>query len=223
MNAKRILRFSNPDQSWLGDPLGVPGDERTAVVDGPADAVRTLNLTRHSVAGFRPRASGNRLATSSIRSRSRSAVRTGQAPALVPGGGLFRPLAVNSARAALREDGGVLDRTSLRHRQVSVDIARLDDVPDAGNTVLTLNLFDDVILTGIIQRRTPTFSGGYALSGPVYGIPGGRVTLVVNGSLVAGTVRIPGATYRIRPAAGGSHAIVQIDPSQFSWRCGTEP
>ena len=142
---------------------------------------------------------------------------------LVPGGGLFRPLAVSSARAAFRGDGGVLDQATLRHRQVSVDIGRLDGVPDGENTALTLNLFEDVILTGIIQQRTPTYSGGYALSGPLYGVPGGRVTLVVNGSVVAGTVRIPGATYRIRPTGGSGHAIVRIDPSQLPWRCGTEP
>ena len=217
-----ILRYSNPNQTWLGDPLGVPGDQRGAEVTGPADAARTLNLTRHSVADFRPRASGNRLTISSARSPSRSVARTGQPPAPLPGGGLFRPLAVNSARAALRGDGGALDRATLRHRLVSIDIARLDGVPDGGNSALTLNLFEDVILTGIIRQRTPTYSGGYALSGPVYGVPEGRVTLVVNGSVVAGTVRMPGATYRVRPTGGGGHAIVRIDPSQLPWRCGTE-
>ena len=50
-----ILRFSNPNQSYLGDPLGVPGESRTSAVNGPADAVRTLNITRHSVAAFRAR------------------------------------------------------------------------------------------------------------------------------------------------------------------------
>ncbi|MDE2965548.1 MAG: leucine-rich repeat domain-containing protein [Acidobacteriota bacterium] len=221
-NCEWILRFSNPNQTWLGDPLGAPGDQRTAAEDGPADAARTLNLSRHSVADFRPRASQNRLTISSTRSPSRSVATTGQPPAPLPGGGLFRPLAVNAARAALRGDGGALDRATLRHRLVGIDIARLDGVPDGGNAALTLNLFEDVILTGIIRQRTPTYSGGYALSGPVYGVPEGRVTLVVNGSVVAGTVRMPGATYRIRPTGGGGHAIVRIDPSQLPWRCGTE-
>ena len=219
---EEVLRFSNPRQTYRGDPLGVPGDQRTKAVDGPSDAVRTLNLARHSVAAFRPRASNTQSTISSTRSQSRSLVGVRQSSALIPGGGLFRPRAANSARAALRGDGGALDRATLRRRQVSVDIARLNGVRDGGNTALTLNLFDDVILSGIIQRRMPTFSGGYTLSGPLYGILGGRVTLVVNGSVVAGTVQVPGATYRIRPSAEGSHAIVQIEPSQLSWRCGTE-
>ena len=43
----------------------------------------------------------------------------------------------------------------------------------------------------------------------------GTVTLVVNGEVVAGTVRTPAATYRIRPAGGGLHAVSQIDLSRL--------
>ena len=92
---------------------------------------------------------------------------------------------------------------------------------DGGSMALRLNLFDDVVLTGMIDRRTPTYSGGYALSGRLAGVAGGSVTLVVNGSVVAGTVRIPGTTYRIRPAGSGRHAILQVDPSQLPQGCET--
>ena len=216
-----LLRFSNPNQTYLGDPLGVPGDERTSAVDGPADAVRVLNFTRHSVAGFRPGASGNRLTLSSIQSQARPALRSGEAVMPVPRGNLFRAVAPNAGGAASRRTGRVLDRATLRRREVSVDIGRLARVPDGGLTALSLNLFDDVVLTGIFERRAPTYSGGYALSGRLAGVAGGSVTVVVNGSVVAGTVRIPGATFRIRPAGPGRHAIMQIDPSQLPQACGT--
>ena len=52
----RLPRFSNPNQRYPdadGDPLGVPGDEPSDAVDGPADAVRTLDETRHGIANFR--------------------------------------------------------------------------------------------------------------------------------------------------------------------------
>ena len=49
-----ILRFSNPDQTYNGDPLGVPGDHVSASVTGPSDARRALNNTRTAVANFRP-------------------------------------------------------------------------------------------------------------------------------------------------------------------------
>ena len=216
----RIMRFSNPNQTYLGDPLGVPGEERTAAVNGPADAVRTLNLTRHSVASFRTRSSGNQLTVSSTLSQARPMARIGGAvlpPA--PGGSLFRAVAPNVGEAASRRSGGLADRAILRRREVSVDIQRLARLPAGGSTALRLNLFDDVVLTGIIERWTPTYSGGFALSGRLVGVPGGSVTLVVNGSVVAGTVRLPGATYRIRPAGAGRHAIMQVDPSQFLQEC----
>ena len=217
-----IPRFSNSNQTYMGDPLGVPGEDRTADVAGPADAVRALNLTRHSVAAFRPRASGNQLTMSSTLSQARPLVRTGQAAVPTPGGSLFRSIAPNQRETTSQRAGGVLDRATLRRREVSVDIQTLARVADGERTALRLNLFDDLVLMGIIERRTSTYSGGYALSGRLAGVPEGTVTLVVNGSVVAGTVRLPGATFRIRPTGGG-HAIDQIDPSQLTWRCGTEP
>lgn len=41
------------------------------------------------------------------------------------------------------------------------------------------------------------------------------MTLVVNGGVVAGTVRTPSATYRIRPAGNGLHAVSEVDLSRL--------
>ena len=46
-------RFSNPDLSHFGDPLGVPGNAPSTAVTGPADARRRLNETRTAAANFR--------------------------------------------------------------------------------------------------------------------------------------------------------------------------
>ena len=214
----RILRFSNPSHTWLGDPMGAPGDERTRAVDGPADAVRTLNLTRHSVAAFRPRASGNQLTMSSTLS-PRPLVRIGQAAIPAPRGSLFRSIAPNERGTPSQRAGGVLDRATLRRREVSVNFRTLARVADGERTALRLNLFDDLVLMGIIERRTSTYSGGYALSGRLAGVPEGTVTLVVNGRVVAGTVRFPGATYSIRSSGAGRHVVLQVDPSQLPQGC----
>ena len=51
-----LLRFSNPNQRYPdadGDPMGKSGTQNTTAVDGPADAARTLNETRTTVANFR--------------------------------------------------------------------------------------------------------------------------------------------------------------------------
>ena len=81
--------------------------------------------------------------------------------------------------------------------------------------VLTLNLFDDASFTGLVQSVAPTFSDGYSLSGPLAGVEMGTMTLVVNGDIVAGTVRTPEATYRIRPVGAGLHAVSHVDPSHL--------
>ena len=57
----RLLRFSNPQQQYDGDPLGVPQEPANRGVDGPADAVAVLNATGPAVALWRdPPAAVNR-------------------------------------------------------------------------------------------------------------------------------------------------------------------
>ena len=48
-----LPRFSNPRQRFRGVPLGVPGDEPTGRLDGPADAARSMRETRFFVANYR--------------------------------------------------------------------------------------------------------------------------------------------------------------------------
>ena len=211
-------RFSDPDHTYRGDPMGVPGEERTNALNGPSDAVRTLNIMRHSIASFRPRASVNRLTLAS--SFPQGGTRAwGLPPAQFAGGDVFRAIAPTGSATASQQERGVVDQATLRRREVSVDIGSLARAAAGGSNTLRLNLFDDMVLIGIIERRTPTYSGGYALSARLAGVGEGRVTLVVNGSVVAGTVRLPGATYRIRPEGARRHAILQIDPSKLPHGC----
>ena len=136
-------------------------------------------------------------------------------------GGLFLPAAASAAPTSR----GASDALTLRSRLASIDFGQL--APPAGASfagaaaaaapsgVLRLNLFADASFTGLVERVEPTFSGGYALSGPLAGVEMGTMTLVVNGAVVAGTVRTPAATFRIRPAAGGLHAVSQVDLSRL--------
>ena len=128
------------------------------------------------------------------------------------GGGLFLPA---ETPGAADPAPGV---TVLRSRVVRIDfgalaVARMDAEPETTSPTLTLNLFDDVVFSGIVERTAPTLSGGYVLWGRLDGVELGTFTLVVNGEVVAGTVLTPQATYRIRSAGGRLHAIRQIDSS----------
>ncbi len=49
----RLLRFSNPRQTWMGDRLGVPLHSGGQRVSGPADAATVLNATGLAVAAWR--------------------------------------------------------------------------------------------------------------------------------------------------------------------------
>ena len=53
----RLAYFSNPRLTYNGDPIGVSADNSSTGVDGPADAVRTLNERRRVTANFRRSAS----------------------------------------------------------------------------------------------------------------------------------------------------------------------
>ena len=55
---------------------------------------------------------------------------------------------------------------------------------------------------------------GYSLSGRIDGVDAGTLTIVVNGEVVAGTVRTSQGTYRMRSAGGGAHVVSQIDESR---------
>ena len=52
----RLLRFSNPDQTRLGDPMGVAADVAATGTDGPADARLTINNMGRWVGSFRSEA-----------------------------------------------------------------------------------------------------------------------------------------------------------------------
>ena len=49
----KVAYFSNPDVTYNGDQMGVPADNPSTGIDGPADAAKTLNERREITANFR--------------------------------------------------------------------------------------------------------------------------------------------------------------------------
>ena len=139
-------------------------------------------------------------------------------------GGLFT--AASTAGAGIGIAPTAPDTLTLRRRLVTIDLEQLVPTADSAQGaaagieivqrgMLTLNLFEDAVFTALVERAASTFSGGRALSGRLAGIEMGMMTLVVNGAVVAGTVRTPEATYRIRPAGNGLHVVSQVDLSRL--------
>ena len=148
--------------------------------------------------------------------------------------GLFSTAEPTRDASAARRSQTPPDSLAIRQRLVTIDLVQLTPSASARPSravgaaatalpsgqfepegELKLNLFEDTLFTGIVERTAPTFSGGQSLSGRLVGVEGGTLTLVVNGDVVAGTVRTPEATYRIRPAQNGLHTVSQIDPSRL--------
>jgi len=128
-------------------------------------------------------------------------------------GSLFVAAESSTAGLATGPDAGVLRERFVRLDHDVLEAARVNagraEVPPA---LLRLDLFDDVAFNAVVERTGPTLAG-YWLSGRIEGWDLGSIALVVNGDVIAGTVRAASATYAIRSVGDGTHAVRQLDPA----------
>ena len=113
-----------------------------------------------------------------------------------------------------------LEQVQAGHTKDAASSTRSSSPAPAPGTTLTLNLFDDVVVTARVERTAPTFSGGYSVAGHLVEEPLGTLTLVVNGETVSGTVRLPAETYQIRSMGDGLYAISEVEEPPFN--CGVD-
>ena len=107
-----------------------------------------------------------------------------------------------------------------RLRRVEVDFARLfpgGPGPWAANAApqLTLNLFPDVCVTAVREQATDLAGGGVQWEGRITGAASGVATVIVDGTVMVGTIRIEREVYEIRSLGDGVHAVLDVDPSRF--------
>ncbi len=79
---------------------------------------------------------------------------------------------------------------------------------------LTLNLFDDLVITAVRDRLVDKVKGRSTWIGHVEGEPDSEVFLTVIGNVLSGTVRIGENLYEVNVGANGLHEITQVDPSK---------
>ena len=136
--------------------------------------------------------------------------------------GLFAPSGERATVERAGELGIVRSRTVQTNLDLLLDADGMPhDLTAAG--ALTLNLFDDVVLTAELDRVEPTYGGGYAWVGQVQGEPLSAVTLVVNEEMMAGTVASSQGLFKIGYAGDGVYAIHEVDPSAFPPEDGPIP
>ena len=137
-------------------------------------------------------------------------------PDLAP---LFAPRAGTPKAAAVDAADESTVRTDRRMVRANRDVLRAvrEQVSSVGAGKLRLNLFDDIDFEATLERSTPTASG-YTLSGPLDGVPFGRVVLVVNDGVTMGRVYTPEGNYSIR----GTSSVQTIERMPASpLRCAT--
>ena len=113
----------------------------------------------------------------------------------------------------------VIDPTVSRSRSVTVNWGAVDTGATSqkqagGGSGLTLNLFDDAIFSAVLDRREVR-SKSVILLGHIEGIDKSQVTLVIEDTVMAGNIRLPGAYFPVRYTGSGLHSVRQIDESQF--------
>ena len=129
-------------------------------------------------------------------------------------GGLFLE---SSATGTL----GVTDHPAvMRHRYVDVDfdeLLREDGTPKSTEPgyALILNLFDDVVHTALLDRIEYIPGNDFTWLGYLEGEPYSQVIFVVGDGVLVGNIIMPGASFQVRYAGNGVHAICEIDQSAF--------
>ena len=100
----------------------------------------------------------------------------------------------------------------VRVRKALLDAAR-GEVELGREPSLVLNLAEDAVYRVIVEHTAPT-SSGYSLAGRIADMPAGRMVLVVNGDILAGTVWTRHGAYTIRTESTGVYAVEKVDPKK---------
>ncbi len=121
---------------------------------------------------------------------------------------VLRPM--SASPVALTGDAVPRDDAVLRSGLIAASLAMLAET-DEGHR-LAIELFDDVTLAAVVDRRRETSPQRFTLSGRIVGEAAGSFSLAVNGEALAGTIRLlDGRAFRIRRGPGGLHVVEQID------------
>ena len=136
----------------------------------------------------------------------------GQERPAAPAVGLFSEAGPElTGGAGASTDITVRGITTIRSRTVGIGFDRLAEIRATGGfadgpgetpalATLRLNLFDDAVLSAVVERTAGTaFGSGYVLSGSLDEVERGTWKLLIyDDDVITGTVRTPDAIYSIR-------------------------
>jgi hypothetical protein len=103
--------------------------------------------------------------------------------------------------------------------QINPDVIGAMEEVENGNDLTSIQLrmtfFYDSPMIAVFTRWERVSPTGLALIGYIQGMAGSEVTFVTNGSMVTGTITLPGRLFQIRPKGNGTHELQDIDPKSY--------
>jgi hypothetical protein len=86
---------------------------------------------------------------------------------------------------------------------------------DLSSMQLSMTFFFESPMVAVFNRWERISSTGLALIGYVQGIPESEVIFLSNGSMMTGTITLPGQLFQIKPVENVIHELQEIDPKSY--------
>jgi hypothetical protein len=105
----------------------------------------------------------------------------------------------------------------IRERPIVFDPQLLAILKDAGarpHPPVTIDLFDAVIYQLEITSTLSKFNDSAVIRGVIKGPTWGDVTLLVNGTVVAGTIQLGERLFKVEHVSNGRHRLLELDPAK---------
>ncbi len=105
----------------------------------------------------------------------------------------------------------------IRERAITFDPQLLSILKDAGarpHPPITIELFDSVQCRLEITSTLSKFNDSAVIRGLLIGPTRGDVTVLVNGTIVAGTILLGERLFKIEHVSNGRHRLLELDPAK---------
>jgi hypothetical protein len=105
----------------------------------------------------------------------------------------------------------------IRERAIVFDPQLLSILKDAGarpHPPVTIDLFDAVLYQLEITSTLSKFNDSAVIRGILKGPARGDVTLLVNGTVVAGTIQLGERLFKVEHVSNGHHRLLELDPAK---------
>lgn len=105
----------------------------------------------------------------------------------------------------------------IRERPIAFDLQLLAILKDAGarpHPPVTVELFDTAPYQFEVTSTLSKFNDSAVVRGFLKGPTRGEVTLLVNGTVVAGTIQLGERLFKVEHVSNGRHRLVELDPAK---------